>query len=72
MCWWQEAFDGDPAAEAGIKAKDIIMSVNGKNVDSSRDLTRLIAGLAVGSKADIPGQPGRQIKDIQGQNCPPG
>ncbi|MEZ4579958.1 MAG: trypsin-like peptidase domain-containing protein, partial [Desulfobacterales bacterium] len=36
-----EAFDGDPAAEAGIKAKDIIMSVNGKNVDSSRDLTRL-------------------------------
>ena len=48
-----EAFDGDPAAEAGIKAKDIIMSVNGKNVDSSRDLTRLIAGLAVGSKADI-------------------
>ena len=48
-----EAFDGDPAAEAGIRANDIILSINGKTVESSRDLTRLIAGLSVGSKAKV-------------------
>jgi len=48
-----EAFEGDPAAEAGIRANDIILSINGKAVESSRDLTRLIAGLAVGSKANV-------------------
>jgi serine protease Do len=48
-----EVFDGDPAEQAGIKANDIILEINGKSVESSRDLTRLIAGLAVGSKAEI-------------------
>ncbi|MCD6584599.1 MAG: DegQ family serine endoprotease [Desulfobacteraceae bacterium] len=48
-----EVFEGDPADKAGIQAKDIIVSINGDAVDSSRDLTRLIAGLGVGSKAKV-------------------
>jgi len=46
-------FEGDPADEAGIKVNDIITSVNGESVASSRDLSRRIAGLGVGEKADI-------------------
>lgn len=48
-----EVFEGDPAEEAGIRANDIILDINGKPVDSSRDLTRLIAGLNVGSNAKV-------------------
>ncbi|MBC2714816.1 MAG: DegQ family serine endoprotease [Desulfobacteraceae bacterium] len=48
-----EVFEDDPADKAGIKINDIILSINGKPVESSRDLTRLIAGLSVGSKAEI-------------------
>jgi len=48
-----EAFEGDPADQAGIRAKDIVLEINGKSVESSRDLTRLIAGLDVGSKAKV-------------------
>jgi serine protease Do len=44
---------GDPADKAGIEPKDIIVSVNGKPVDSSRELTRMIANVGVGEKADI-------------------
>jgi len=48
-----EVFQGDPADEAGIKPKDIIIAVNGERVESSRDLTAKIADLKVGEKAKI-------------------
>lgn len=48
-----EVFPGDPADEAGIKPRDIILEVNGKKVDSSRDLTRMIAGIDVGEISKI-------------------
>jgi serine protease Do len=48
-----EVFEGDPADEAGINARDIILEVNGKKVESSRELTGLIAGLRVGEIAEI-------------------
>ena len=43
----------DPADKAGIEPKDIIVAVNGQPVDSSRDLTRMIADVGVGDVADI-------------------
>ena len=38
---------------AGIKAKDVILKVNGEKVSSSRDLTTKAAGFAVGESAKI-------------------
>lgn len=46
-------FENDPAAKAGIKAQDIITSVNGKKIENSRELTSMIAGLVVGEKAKV-------------------
>ena len=48
-----EVFPGDPADKAGIQPKDIIFEVNGKKVESSRDLTRMIAEIGVGDIARI-------------------
>ena len=48
-----DVFKGDPADEAGIKPKDIILEVNGKNIESSRQLTAMIADLEVGDTATV-------------------
>jgi serine protease Do len=48
-----EVVKGDPADLAGIQAKDIILEVNDHRVESSRDLTNLIAGISVGEKVKI-------------------
>jgi serine protease Do len=48
-----EVIEGDPAAKAGIKAKDIIYEVNGKPIESVRDLTRIIAEIPVGDTATV-------------------
>ena len=48
-----DVFKGDPADKAGIKAKDIILEVNGEKIETSRQLTTLIAGLKVGEKARV-------------------
>jgi len=42
-----------PAAKAGIKAGDIILSVNDKIIADSRDLARTVAGLPVGEDAHL-------------------
>jgi serine protease Do len=44
---------GDPADQAGIKPKDVIIDVNGQAVTTSRDLTGLAANLGVGDKAKV-------------------
>jgi serine protease Do len=49
----QQVFPGDPADRAGITPKDIILEVNGKPVETSRELTRIIAGINVGETANI-------------------
>jgi len=48
-----DVFEGDPAAEAGIKAKDIIIGINGEKIETSRQLTRMIAGISVGQVAKV-------------------
>ena len=48
-----KAFPGDPAEKAGIRAKDIILEVNGKKIDSSRELSRTIAESPVGQKTQL-------------------
>jgi serine protease Do len=58
-----EVFEGDPAAEAGVKAKDIIIAVNGKKIENSRQLTGLIALLKVGEVTKITVLRGGKQKD---------
>ena len=48
-----EVFPGDPADEAGIKPKDIVLSVNGKKVENTRELSKLIADTSVGDTVKI-------------------
>jgi serine protease Do len=44
---------GDPADKAGIRAKDIIIEINGKQIEDPRDLTRMVADIPVGESADV-------------------
>jgi serine protease Do len=48
-----DVVSGDPADVAGIKAKDIIIKVDGQPLKNSHDLTRLIAALPVGETVKI-------------------
>jgi len=45
--------DDSPAAKAGFKQGDVILGMNGSEVDDNRDLTRKVAGLRAGQKADF-------------------
>jgi serine protease Do len=42
-----------PAARAGLRPGDVVLSVDGKNVAGPRELSETIAGLAPGSKAEL-------------------
>jgi serine protease Do len=46
-------FPGDPADKAGIKAKDIILSIDDEKIESSRDLTRIIADQGAGKQIQV-------------------
>ena len=48
-----EVFEGDPAARAGLQPGDIVVKVNGKPVDTPQTLSRLVAGLGPGKKAEV-------------------
>ncbi len=48
-----QVFEGDPAEKAGIKKGDIITSVDGKRISTSRELSREIANTKVGKKVSI-------------------
>ena len=45
--------DDSPAAKAGFKQGDVIVSLNGSDIDDNRDLTRKVASLRAGQKADF-------------------
>ncbi|MGD8963459.1 MAG: Do family serine endopeptidase [Desulfobacterales bacterium] len=48
-----DVFEGDPADQAGIKPKDIILAVNGEKITTSRQLTSIIAKIPVNDSAKI-------------------
>lgn len=45
--------DGQPAAEAGIKAGDVIVSINGSTIEDTEQLLRKVAMLEPGNKATV-------------------
>jgi serine protease Do len=45
--------DETPAAKAGIETGDVITALGGKSIASPRDLSRMVADLAPGSKEDL-------------------
>ncbi len=48
-----EIFPGDPADEAGIQVQDVILKINGKSVEDSRELSATIANIPVGEEIAI-------------------
>ena len=44
---------GGPAAEAGIRSGDVVLSVNDSSVEDTRDLARTIAGIEPGESVDV-------------------
>lgn len=48
-----QVFEGDPADKAGIEPKDVIIEVDGKKIEDSRDLSRTIAETSVGEKVNL-------------------
>ncbi len=48
-----QVFSGDPADKSGIKTGDVIVTVDGKKVSSSRELSRTIANTTVGERTPV-------------------
>lgn len=48
-----ESYKGDPAYEAGIRRNDVIVSVDGKEVASTRELSIIIANLGPDKKVPV-------------------
>ncbi len=48
-----EVVPGGPAAQAGFQQGDVVVALNGRNVEDSRDLTRHIAAIPAGAKANF-------------------
>ena len=61
----QNAEAGGPADKAGIEAGDIITKVDGKVVEKSGDLPRLIGNTKPGTKTTLHGLPPRQYQGHQ-------
>lgn len=60
-----EAFEGDPADKAGLKAGDIIIEVNGKRIKDSHELLMIVADFHVGETVEIKALHDGQEKTFQ-------
>ncbi len=49
----KEVQSGSPAAKAGIKSNDVIVQLNGKDVDSSADIRQIVNQLKIGDKTTV-------------------
>ncbi|MBP0574075.1 PDZ domain-containing protein, partial [Mycobacterium tuberculosis] len=54
-----------PAAKAGLKAGDIILSVDGRPLRNARDLQRTIAGFAPNSKVKLQVWSAGKSRDVE-------
>jgi serine protease Do len=59
-----EVVPGGPAAKAGFVQGDVIVALNGRSVEDSRDLTRHIASLPAGASAHFTVMRAGQKRDI--------
>ena len=48
-----DVFEGDPADQAGIQYKDIIVELNGEKIKTTRQLTSMIAKIPVGESVQV-------------------
>jgi serine protease Do len=48
-----EVVDGGPAAQAGIRAEDLILSVNGTHTERVEDLQRLMVAELIGTPVSV-------------------
>jgi serine protease Do len=53
-----------PASKAGLQQNDIVLALNGKGVEDSRDLTRRVAALPAGAKATFTVNREGQVKTL--------
>jgi len=61
----QSVMPGQPADKAGVRAKDVVLSVDGSAISAPRDLQRLIASTPAGTTVRL-----RLLRDGQEQELP--
>ncbi|MBV8978101.1 MAG: Do family serine endopeptidase [Alphaproteobacteria bacterium] len=61
---------GGPAAKAGLQQGDVVLAVNGKAVEDSRDLSRRIAAITAGSNATLTVNRGGKAEQIVAHIAP--
>jgi serine protease Do len=59
-----------PAAKAGLRQGDIVLAVDGKQVEDSRDLSRRVAGLVAGASASLTVNRDGKVQTIEAKIAP--
>lgn len=62
-----EVVAGGPAAKAGFQQGDVVIALNGRTVEDSRDLTRHIAALPAGTRATFTVSRNGEMRTISAQ-----
>jgi serine protease Do len=55
---------GSPAARAGLRPGDVILSVNGERIDTTRELVRTVAGTDPGTRVRLRVRRQTQVLDV--------